>query len=166
MAFWAPEGGELPLGVGEQSTLDLVVEAEPRTVRAIEVPIAEAVPLLGRARQSPGSHPSAAFWGGAALTALQLVARGKLLPGVSPAGHDAWRVGPLDAADITKLLTLAESMPPSARALPLDLAPADGWSPTTVGQREVPQRLPVAEELVREFLDAVADGMPRSPAAA
>ncbi|MGW7685355.1 DEAD/DEAH box helicase [Kribbella sp. NPDC054772] len=42
-------------------------------------------------------------------------------------------------------------MPASARALPL---PGD----------EV--RLPVAEDVVREFLDAVADGMPRSPAAA
>ncbi|NUR96493.1 MAG: DEAD/DEAH box helicase, partial [Kribbellaceae bacterium] len=43
-------------------------------------------------------------------------------------------------------------MPASARALPLDTAD------------EV--RLPVAEDLLRQFLDAVADGMPRSPAAA
>ena len=42
-----------------------------------------------------------------------------------------------------------KSMPASARALPLTNS-----------------RVPVAEELLREFLDAVADGMPRSPAAA
>ncbi|GAA1132318.1 DEAD/DEAH box helicase [Kribbella jejuensis] len=114
--------------------------------------MADAVPVLGRLRRTAGSHPSAAFWGAASLVALQLVARGKLLPGVSPDGHDAWRVGPLDPGDITRVLELAESMPPSARALPL------------AGLDEV--RLPVAEELLRQFLDAVADGMPRSPGAA
>ncbi|WP_405066786.1 DEAD/DEAH box helicase [Kribbella sp. NBC_01510] len=185
VAFWDPEGGPLPLGVGEQTELDLIVDAAPRTVRAIELPVADAVPLLGRARQAAGSHPSAAFWGAAALAALQLVARGKLLPGLSPAGHDAWRVGPLDADDVTRVLTLAEAMPPTARALPLltlqnpttgSASPQDprfgslsGDAPTPSGALPgsgVGVRLPVAEELLREFLDAVADGMPRSPAAA
>ncbi|WP_329476997.1 SNF2-related protein [Kribbella sp. NBC_01484] len=185
VAFWDPEGGPLPLGVGEQTELDLIVDAAPRTVRAIELPVADAVPLLGRARQAAGSHPSAAFWGAAALAALQLVARGKLLPGLSSAGHDAWRVGPLDADDVTRVLTLAEAMPPTARALPL-LTPQDpttgsaspqdpplgslsAHAPTPSGALPgsgVGVRLPVAEELLREFLDAVADGMPRSPAAA
>ncbi|TCC24995.1 DEAD/DEAH box helicase [Kribbella speibonae] len=150
VAFWDPEGGPLPLGVGDQVELDLIAAGEPQQdVRAVELPVAEAVPILGRMRRAPGAHPSAAFWGGASLVALQLVARGKLLPGVTPEGHDAWRVGPLDPDDITRVLELAEAMPASARALPLtDL------------------RVPVAEDLLREFLDAVADGMPRSPAAA
>jgi hypothetical protein len=94
VAFWDPEGGPLPLGVGEQTELELIVDASPRSVRAIELPVGQAVPILGRARQASAAHPSAAFWGGAALIALQLVARGKLLPGVSPTGHDAWRGGP------------------------------------------------------------------------
>ncbi|WP_406054969.1 DEAD/DEAH box helicase [Kribbella sp. NBC_00889] len=169
IAFWDPDGGQLPLGVGEQTELELVVDAEPRSVRAIELTVAEAVPVLGRARRAPGAHPSAAFWGGASLIALQLVARGKLLPGVSPAGHDAWRAGPLDAGDVTRLLELAEAMPPSARALPLEpippAPPSGGPAPIgAVGGGGV--RLPVAEDLVRAFVDAVADGMPRSPAAA
>ncbi len=164
VCFWEPDGGELPLGAGEQSRLELVVDSELVTVRAIEVPVAEAVPLLGRARQSPGAHSSAAFWGAASLAALQLVARGKLLPGVSPDGHDAWRVGPLDAADVTRLLSLAESMPPTARALPVSDQPATGALSRSAQPADV--RLPVAEDLVRAFVDAVADGMPRSPAAA
>ncbi|TCC17984.1 DEAD/DEAH box helicase [Kribbella sindirgiensis] len=150
VAFWDPDGGPLPLGVGDQVELDLIDgSGRQQAVRAVELPVAEAVPILGRMRRAPGAHPSAAFWGGASLVALQLVARGKLLPGVTPEGHDAWRVGPLDSDDITRVLELAEAMPAAARALPLtDL------------------RVPVAEELLREFLDAVADGMPRSPAAA
>ncbi|GAA1566882.1 DEAD/DEAH box helicase [Kribbella hippodromi] len=147
IAFWDPDGGPLPTGLGDH--VDLTTEQT--VVRAVELPVSEAVGVLGRMRRAAGAHPSAAFWGGAALVALQLVARGKLLPGVSPAGHDAWRVGPLDPDDITRVLTLAEAMPPSARALPA---------------AETGARVPVAEELLREFLDAVADGMPRSPAAA
>jgi superfamily II DNA or RNA helicase len=137
-----------------------------RAVRAVELSIAEAVPVLGRMRRVPGAHPSAAFWGGASLVALQLVARGKLLPGVTAEGHDAWRVGPLDPDDITRLLTLAEAMPASARALPLPPAEARPASARTLPGSFDQVRLPVAEDLLREFLDAVADGMPRSPAAA
>jgi superfamily II DNA or RNA helicase len=152
VSFWDPEGGDLPLGVGELTELELVLGSEPQSVRAVELAVADAVPVLGRARQASGAHPSAAFWGTAALAALQLVARGKLLPGVSADGNDAWRVGPLDADDVTRLLTLAEAMPPTARALPLSEHPTE-------------VKLPVAEDLLRGFLDAVADGMPRSPAA-
>ncbi|MFK4085521.1 DEAD/DEAH box helicase [Kribbella sp. NPDC020789] len=139
MLFWDPEGGELPLGIGEQIRLEL----NEHSVRAISVSVADAVPMLGRMRREPGAHPSAAFWGSAAVAALQLVARGKLLPGVSADGYDAWRMGPLEPADVTRLVALAESMP--AIEIPGELA---------------------AEALVRAFWDAVADGMPRSPAAA
>ncbi|HEY3512956.1 MAG TPA: SNF2 helicase-associated domain-containing protein, partial [Kribbella sp.] len=179
LAFWDPAGDPLPLGLGQQVDLRLAVpedagrwDGQLRTVRAIEVPIAEAVPVLGRLRRAPGAHPSAAFWGAASLVALQLVARGKLLPGVSPAGHDAWRVGPLDPDDVTRILDLAESMPLTARALPLTAPPTSGTAAPSGaggalgGGSGHGVRLPVAEVLVREFLDAVADGMPRSPAAA
>jgi superfamily II DNA or RNA helicase len=203
IAFWDPAGNDLPLGIGEQASLDLVVNGPKgvgtRTTPVIELPVAEAVPLLGRARTSREAHPSAAFWGAAALIALQLVARGRLLPGVSPGGVDAWRVGPLDAADIDRVLHLAESMPPQARAIPLEsagtarnagAAEAAGTGDTAGGAGAAGAgeagatgageagatgaggawaaglRVPVAEDLVRAFLDAVADGMPRSPAAA
>ncbi|MDX6293745.1 MAG: hypothetical protein QOH50_2820 [Kribbellaceae bacterium] len=155
VAFWHPAGGELPVGLGEPGELELLVGDESgvssREVPVVELPISEAVPVLGRARSDRQAHPAAAFWGAAALVGLQLVARGRLLPGVSPGGYDAWRVGPLDAADIDRVLKLAEAMPPEARAVRL------------AGSE---LRLPPAEDLVRSFLDAVADGMPRSPAAA
>lgn len=44
---------------------------------------------------SDDPEPSAVFWATAAKAALRLVAAGRLLPGVTEAGHDAWRVGPL-----------------------------------------------------------------------
>ncbi|TMR32439.1 DEAD/DEAH box helicase, partial [Nonomuraea zeae] len=83
---------------------------------------------------------------------LQLLARGRVLPGVTAGEHDSWRAGPLDAADVERIRELADAMPATARAVPL---------PTGEGE----PRLPDAEPLLRAFLDAVADAMPRSPGA-
>ena len=55
----------------------------------------------------------------AAVLALHLVARGRLLPGVSRSGFDAWRIGPLDPDDVRQLRALTAAMPPQARAVPL-----------------------------------------------
>ncbi|WP_329105065.1 hypothetical protein [Streptomyces sp. NBC_01439] len=135
------------------------------TVVAHILSVDEALPLLTRARSAAtGAGPggptdgtdgtgdsATAFWGAAALLALRFAARGQLLPGLSPAGHDAWRIGPLEAADLDEVRELAAAMPPAARCVPLN---ADG-----------PPRLPSPEPLLRAFLDAIADALPRSPAA-
>ncbi|SDC13591.1 DEAD/DEAH box helicase [Actinokineospora iranica] len=136
---------------------DLVVAAprgdtvEAVTVAAMRLSVADAIPVLTRARRDPAAHPAAAFWGAVVLVALQLVARGRIVPGVSPGGFDAWRAGPLDAADAERLRELAAAMPAEARAIPLP-------------DRD-PLELPDAHTLVRAFVDAVADGMPRTAAA-
>ncbi|MCI3226015.1 SNF2-related protein [Streptomyces sp. NP-1717] len=172
VAFWAPEGE--PAAEGDLRTTDLTVvtPADParpadhastaapadgpgvrtRVVRAVLMPVAEAVPLLVRARSDASAHPSAACWGAAALHALHLSARGRLLPGLTASDHDAWRAGPLDADDIAQLRAIAAAMPYEAHAVPLPEA--------------LPPRLPEPEALVRAFLDAVADALPRTPAAA
>ncbi|MET4924740.1 DEAD/DEAH box helicase [Streptomyces sp. PSRA5] len=124
-----------------------------RTVPALSLPVRDALPVLTRARASAHASPAAAFWGAASLLALQLAARGKLLPGLSTAGHDAWRAGPVAADDLERIRALAASMPPAAHAVPLDAA-ATG-----------PLLLPEPERLLRQFLDAVADGLVRTPAA-
>ncbi|MDK1474646.1 DEAD/DEAH box helicase [Streptomyces sp. 549] len=124
---------------------------ELRSVPAFELPVAEAIPVLTRARAS-GTGTAAGFWGAAALLALQLAARGRLLPGLTDGDHDAWRLGPLDPGDAERVGALAGAMPADARAVPL---PGDG-----------PVLLPEADGLLYAFLDAVADGLPRTPAAA
>src|SRR5690606_14091814 len=98
--------------------------------------------------------PAARFWGAAALLALQLVTRGRIRPTVTPAGHDAWRAGPFDAADVQRIRDLAAAMPPTARANPQAFGPA-GTGPL----------LADAETCLRAFLYAVADAVPRSPGA-
>ncbi|WP_436800408.1 DEAD/DEAH box helicase [Streptomyces cinereoruber] len=171
IAFWSPDGEPLPdpsgapaagtalTTVGGPMAVDelTVVDEDtlrPVTVHARVLSVRAALPLLVRARFSEGASPAAAFWGAAGLLALDLVARGLLLPGLTPGDHDAWRVGPLGPEEVERLRTLAASMPPTAHAVPLPLA-----SPGA------PPLLPEPEALLRAFADAVADTLPRTPAA-
>ncbi|PWI08010.1 ATP-dependent helicase [Streptomyces sp. NWU339] len=156
VAFWRPDGAAPPdVDAASVEELTVVVPGETGvetvSVPAALLPVRAALPVLTRARTRDEGHPAAVFWGAAAVHALGLVARGLLLPGLSPAGHDAWRTGPLDAEDTEAVRRLAAAMPPEAHALPVD-GPG-------------PLRLPEPERLLRAFLDAVADTLPRSPAA-
>ncbi|MEU1480023.1 DEAD/DEAH box helicase [Streptomyces sp. NPDC005760] len=156
VAFWLPDGAPPPaVAAGTVEDLTLVRPGEggveSASLPAVMLPVRAALPVLTRARASTRGHRATAFWGAATVLALQCVARGLLLPGLSPTDHDAWRVGPLGAADVERIRRLAAAMPPEAHAVPLST--------------DEPLRLPDPEELLRAFLDAVADALPRSPAA-
>ncbi|MEU8488466.1 SNF2-related protein [Streptomyces sp. NPDC048641] len=156
VAFWRPDGGRPPhteAGTPEELSLAVPGEAgaERESVPAVLLPVRAALPVLTRARAIPQAHPTAVFWSAAAVLALQFTARGLLLPGLTATDHDAWRAGPLRAEDLERVRELAAAMPPEAHATPLD-GPG-------------PLRLPAPEALLRAFLDAVADTLPRSPAA-
>ncbi|OQR64121.1 ATP-dependent helicase [Streptomyces maremycinicus] len=160
VAFWRPDDDALPALTGRQRedpVEDLsVVRPTGTGVALVRVPavllaVEDALPLLTRARAVPVPHRATAFWGAAALLALRCVARGLLLPGLSPEDHDAWRIGPLAPEDVERVRRLAASMPPEAHAVPVDA--------------QAPLRLPDPERLLRAFLDAVADTLPRTPAA-
>ncbi|WP_374984508.1 DEAD/DEAH box helicase [Streptomyces fradiae] len=156
IAFRTPGDGPLPAAPGAAEELDVVADdALPRRAAALCLPVRDALPLLARVGAGTVAAPSrsCAFWGAAALLALHVVARGRLLPGVTRDGHDAWRAGPLSAQDTDRLRTLAASMPPSAHAVPVGTA-SDGTA-----------LLPEPEALLRAFLNAVADVLPRTPAA-
>ncbi|MER6493324.1 DEAD/DEAH box helicase [Streptomyces griseorubiginosus] len=162
IAFWDPEDAPLPAASPEtdarpveRTELTVVrphgAGVRRRTAPALSLPVGEALPLLVRARRDPAAHPATACWGAAALHALRLTARGRLLPGLTATGHDAWRAGPLDPEDIAHLRAIAAALPYEGHAVPL---PGAG-----------PLRLPEPEALMRAFLDAVADTLPRTPAA-
>ncbi|MFE6814326.1 DEAD/DEAH box helicase [Streptomyces sp. NPDC057677] len=159
VAFWAPDGGALPDPADSGAErVELTVArrhgsgARSRSVPALTLPVDVALPRLVAARHHPAAHPATAGWGAAALHALHLVARGRMLPGLTADDLDAWRAGPLDADDIAHLRAVAAALPYEAHAVPV---PGRG-----------PLRLPDPEALVRAFLDAVADILPRTPAAA
>ncbi|WP_240926370.1 DEAD/DEAH box helicase [Streptomyces sp. JB150] len=156
IVLWDPDGGTpAALPAAEPTELTVVrrhgSSVRRRTTPALSVPLDAALPLLVHARHDPAAHPATACWGAAALHALRLTARGRLLPGLTPTGHDAWRAGPLDPDDLAHLRAIAAALPYEGHAVPL---PGPG-----------PLRLPEPEALLRAFLDAVADTLPRTPAA-
>ncbi|MET8716934.1 DEAD/DEAH box helicase [Streptomyces sp. NPDC004735] len=164
IAFWAPGPGTGADLAGPDVDTEVLTFTEltvverhgtdgvrTRTVPAVALPVADAVPLLARARHRASAHPATRAWGAAVLHALTLVARGRILPGLTSDGHDAWRAGPRDAEDIAHLRAVAASMPPEGHAVPLD---------------GTPLRVPEPRALLGAFLDAVADTLPRTPAAA
>ncbi|OEJ38551.1 helicase [Streptomyces agglomeratus] len=166
IALWDPDGGTPPDATTEitvvrrhgtdgapvrgHSTSDSPVSLH--TVPAVLMSLSDALPLLARARHDPAAHPATRCWGAAALHALHLAARGRLLPGLTTGDHDAWRAGPLDADDIAQVRAIAAAMPPEAHAVPLP--------------GRTPLQLPAPEALVKAFLDAVVDTLPRTPSAA
>ncbi|MFB7593334.1 SNF2-related protein [Streptomyces sp. NPDC056160] len=156
VAFWRPDG-HAPSAVAHSPVTDLTVVlpggdgVTRMTVPAVTLPLRAALPVLMRARADGQGHRATVFWGAAAVLGLHLTARGLLLPGLSAGDHDAWRAAPLHGADAEQVGALAAAMPPEAHAVPLD----------ATGRL----RLPDPERLLRAFLDAVADTLPRSPAA-
>jgi superfamily II DNA or RNA helicase len=151
-----PRAGALALwGDGQgNDQLELVLPvgggARRRRVRGRLLPLASALPAL-LAPVAGSASASVAAWSAAAATGVGLVARGRLLPAASPDGYGAWRVGPLDAADLDWLRRIAAAMPPQGHAVPVE------------GQR--PLRLRSPEGLVRELWDGIADTLVRTPAA-
>ncbi|MET9887867.1 DEAD/DEAH box helicase [Streptomyces sp. NPDC006430] len=159
--LWNPDGSPPPdVPGGRAAEAGLLTAHGPRTLPVLRLELADALPVLAHARRAheeqrggaDGSgpvHPAAAFWGGALALALHLAARERLLPGVSAGGYDAWRTGPYDSEDVRRLRELAAAAPPEALALPV---------PGT-------ELLPEADTVLRAFLDAVADVLPRTAAA-
>lgn len=87
----------------------------------------------------------------AARLAVDLAARGRLLPGIAADGTDTWILGPLDAADLARRAQLSAALPPAAHALPIAASR--------------PLRVVSPEFAVVSFSDAVADLLPRTAAA-
>jgi superfamily II DNA or RNA helicase len=123
-----------------------------RQVTATFMPVAEILPELIYLRPAAGGlRRSVAVWAAAATAGVGLVARGRLLPTVTADGADAWRAGPLDAADLAWLRELADCFPATAHALAIP------------GSR--PMRLRSPESLIRDLWDAIADTLVRTAAA-
>ncbi|MFD0035501.1 DEAD/DEAH box helicase [Streptomyces sp. NPDC127172] len=157
MAFHAVGSGPLPRGV-PVADMEIVVAhgrgARRRTVPAVVRPLAEVLPWLLSGDGTRSSTVEA--WRHAALYALHMAGRGLLLPGVSVQGHDSWRLGPYAEQDARWVRELAGAMAPAGYAVVVEREPGAGVGPVLI---------PDPYERVRAFMDAVADCLPRTPAA-
>ncbi|WNM36234.1 SNF2-related protein [Streptomyces sp. Li-HN-5-11] len=156
LLLWKPAGAAAgdsmaPAGL-ETEAVELVLphgrSVRRRRVEGYALPVAVAVSALATAEPT---HPSGAAWQAATRFALRLLADGRLHPAITPAGYDTWQAGPFTAAQRRTLDALAAAFPPHAHCLP-EPGPA-------------PVRIAEPAALVRQFCDAVADELVRTPAA-
>ncbi len=122
------------------------------TVSAVRLDLAEAIDLLGLLSHRDEASRSAHAWADVIRAALSFIADGRVLPWVSPAGYDMWRVDPLGARQTELVAQLAAALPPEAHATPVEVSGKRGLisDPTFA---------------VRAACDAVADRFLRTPAA-
>ncbi|MGI8759289.1 MAG: DEAD/DEAH box helicase [Acidimicrobiales bacterium] len=122
-----------------------------RTLPVRRLALGDALDALIALPAGADVAPSVRAWSTTARLAVDLVARGRLLPTVTAVGVDAWRLGPLDPSDATRRRQLGEALPPPAHAR------------VVPGTR--PLRVSSPAAAVEAFSDAVADLMPRTAAA-
>ena len=159
LALWSPGSAGPPTDppeavVGQVELLTPTgsahIQPRRRRVRArlLDIPAALALISEPTTPRTDLSTQSARAWSSAMLAGVGLVARGRLLPSVTAAGHEAWRVGPLDDTDHAWLRALVAALPATAYAIPVP------------GSR--PVRLLDPLELVRACWDAIADTLARA----
>lgn len=140
-----PAPARVPLVVPAGSQVRL------RPVPARPVTVGAALDTLADLPADRPVRPSVRAWSVATQVALDLVARGRLLPSIADDGTGRWRVGPLDPDDHTRLAELAAALPAAAHCVPV----GDG----------APRRIAAPVPTLRAYVDAVADALVRTAAA-
>jgi len=153
LALWCPPPAVWSGATGR--TIELVLPADGgvalRSVPARLVPVAAAIGPLAALPADAPVRPSVRAWSAATRMALDLVARGRILPTIAADDIDTWRVGPLAPADHERLAALADALPAAAHAVPV--APTD------------PLRIEAPQRSLATWIDAVADALVRTAAA-
>jgi len=145
----SPDGG-----AGHVDGIELVVPVGGRPrCKLVVATVLTPGEALGVLLDAPfDARPSPAAWSAVLAAGLTLVARGRLLPAVTPSGFDAWRVGPLDPASARLADELAAALPWIGHAVRLS------------SRGPIRVRSPLASVLAA--WDAVADALVRTEAAA
>ncbi|MTA63967.1 MAG: hypothetical protein F2518_06455, partial [Actinobacteria bacterium] len=161
LAFWSDPDGSFPdevVAPRAQEPLRVVLPTldgiSQRTVTAEVFEVSSILDqLVGIHLDDPSVSPSVQAWAVVARTALELIAKGRLQPAISPSGFDAWAIGPLDEQDRQARAALAGWIPPTAHCCALD--------PVTSSEL----RMMTAEDAVMGMYAAIADSLPRTGAA-
>lgn len=160
LALWSSDSSIADVEVadadGPRELVELVVPGDTGPVlKVLPAQLHSLDQLLDDLLDVPPDDPLASgsvrAWSVVARHALDLIARGRIQPAISPTGLDTWTLGPLDERDRSLRAALAAWLPPAAHCHPL---------PGTSGAR-----LPSARDAVAAFSRAIADVLPRTAAA-
>lgn len=130
---------------------DLITGGGRRKVTVARLTMRDAIDLFAHLPANAPVTDSVKAWAAVVRSALTLIAQGRVLPWVSPAGWDTWRVDPLDGQQYDYVEAMAHALPRVAYAVPAADSPA--------------RHLPTHPEFaIRACWDAVADRLLRAPA--
>jgi hypothetical protein len=148
-----PELADLP---GERVEISLAMPGEPlsegpkrRRVEGRAVRAVDALPLLMLLATDRGLSPSVRCWAMAARLGVELAARHAVAP-TARRGEARWRAVLSKPADHSRFSGLVQALPVIARAVPT--------------RDRGPIRLQVAPGVMKDYLDAICDGLYRSGA--
>jgi hypothetical protein len=136
------DDGRQPKHPGKTRKANVNTDGNPRVVKAVTSQPGEVVEQFAALTSA---SRSAKVWALATRKALELIARGLVVPGLDNARHGAWRFAGLTGADDAWIRQLVDAMPLAAFAV-LDSR----------------GRLPDPYQLVRAFMDGVADAWLRT----
>ncbi|NGN67518.1 DEAD/DEAH box helicase [Streptomyces sp. A7024] len=169
LAFWHPDVPDTSpaYDAGEAATLAVAVpEGGTREVAAVLLPVADALPVLTRARATPGAHPAAAFWGAAGHDAgVRVSLRVEMAEGAAQGPEFTAVVQLHSAADPTRVADAADvwadgaAFGPRARmdALLTLRRAARAWDALTpLLSAAVPDAIELADDELAELLGPAA----------
>ncbi len=154
VAVWDPDTID---GLFDQSLEPIEValgDGQAHTVGARVLEMPEAIEFLAALPRSAELHQSFHALAMAVRFALDLIARGQLLPWITNDGWDTWRVGPIHPADSQYMERIVDALPAAAYCGVVSTDAHDGV------------RIVNGSSVTTRLLDAVADSLVRSPAAA
>ncbi|WP_143200537.1 SNF2-related protein [Kitasatospora sp. CB01950] len=141
----------------QQCTATLVLPREgaavgPGPVECWQVPVRLLTNALAQVEDGGKESHSATVWRQVIRLGLEVVAGGRVRPGLDPAGRDVWRAEPLNEQEKKRARQLRQALtPPAHCGLAADVKPFRLWAPRVV---------------VRAALDTVAEAMLRGPGTA
>lgn len=163
LALWSPDPD---VELEPDEVLDLVRPVEDGRVDDLGRPVVAATPTpverldlddfcAALANPALVAAESNQVWVDAARTALTFVSQGRMQPGLSRGGFDAWRLGAPTEDERRHIAQLANALPPAASAVSL----GDGAGPDDLGWVATPQ------VTLDGFMTALVDRFARTAAA-
>jgi len=162
--LWGENAQQVPFAsLGQPATQPCVLEAGiAEDVEGVSIDLQVGLPALASIGVAEASQlpPSVAIWTAAAKLALDLIARGRIIPTIEQRNSHTearWRASILLGEDADRFARLANSFPPAAHAIPAGASRRG----RRAGQARI-ERVWTPDALLEHFLNACADTLMRT----
>ena len=167
--LWGAQAGTLQLAaLGSQGAERCITEeGQSESVDGLVIDLRNALPALAAIRVAEAANlpASVSIWSAAAKFALDLIARGRVIPAIEQVDshiESRWRASILLGDDADRFARLANSFPPAAHAVPASSPRRQRRSKPV--DATAPEHVWTPDALLERFLNACADLLMRTTA--